>query len=246
MSPYPAEAYAPSGKLWWKTRYWPDKPKAKFGTEPRLAAWLKYNAKIGDILTLRKLRKAIGSSNRVSAQEHFNRRFRALRKYGWTVISCRDLAGLKQNEFRLDKIGKPIWRGKVKFAKDTISAELRREIFESDNFRCVICGIGAGECYPDDQTKKARLSLGYFAANFLHKPNDPANLRTECSRCNVPAKEGAAQFHAAKDLLPKIRALGRAQKARLLRWVENGQRERDSVDHLFDQYRSLAGVKLFL
>ena len=239
MPEYPPDAHSPSGLLWWQLRTWPGKPNQKFGTEPRLAAYLRFNAEVGGILTLRKLREALGEPNRPNDHEHFNRRFRQLRKYGWTVLSSRDVAGLKQDEYRLDSIGNPIWLGKSQFTKKTVSAKIRRQVFDRDGHRCLICGIGAGEPYPGDPTKRARLTLGHFVADSLLGPNDPANLRTECSRCNEPAKEQAARSESAQELWPKIRDLNRAEKQRLLTWIEQGYRNRDDVDRLFDQYRSL-------
>lgn len=120
-----------------------------------------------------------------------------------------------------------------------ITKTIREKIFESDSHRCLICGIGAGETYPDQPRRKARLTLGHFVADSFRGPNDAANLRTECSRCNEPAKEVMARSESAVEILPKIRNLSKAEKIRLLSWIEQGQRERDNVDRLYDQYRSL-------
>jgi 5-methylcytosine-specific restriction endonuclease McrA len=240
---YPANAYSPAGPPWWELRTWPGKAKQKFGTEPRLAAYLQFNVQVGEILTLRKLREAVGESNRPSDPEHFNRRFRQLRKYGWTVLSNHDIDGLKQGEYRLDRIGNPIWLGKSQFTKKTVSAKVRRQIFEQDGYRCIICGIRDGEPYPDDPTKHARLTLGHFVADSLRGANDPENLRVECSRCNAPAKEELARCESAGEIWPKIRALSSKEKKRLLLWMEQGYRYRDKVDQLFDQYRCLPAAQ---
>jgi hypothetical protein len=128
---------------------------------------------------------------------------------------------------------------KIQLVSKAITKTVRQKIFESDSYRCLICGIGAGETYPDQPTKKARLTLGHFVADSLRGPNDAANLRTECSRCNEPAKEVVARSESAAEILPKIRSLSKAEKIRLFSWIEKGQRDRDSVDRLFDQYRSL-------
>jgi hypothetical protein len=204
-----------------------------------LAAYLHFNARIGDILTLKQLRESVAEPGKPNNQEHFNRRFRQLRKYGWAVLSSRDAAGLKQDEYRLDGIGKPIWLGKSQFSKKTVSAKIRRQVFDRDGHRCLICGTGAGEPYPDDPVKRARLTLGHFVADSLRGLNDPANLRTECARCNEPAKEEAARSECAEELWPRIRGLRQTDKARLLVWMEHGQRDRDTIDGLFDQYRCL-------
>jgi hypothetical protein len=239
MAEYPADAYSPSGTLWWQLEFWPGKKKSKFGAEPKLASWLNFNAKVGDVFTLRQLREVLGDSAGPNTHEHFNRRLRNLRKYGWSFHSNRDSVELRPDEYRLAEIGTPIWLGKSKFGKKATSDKIRREVFERDGHRCLICGIGAGEYYPDQPTKKARLTLGHFVADSLRGSNDAANLRTECSRCNEPAKEVVARSESAAEILPKIRNLSKAEKIRLLSWIERGQRERDTVDRLFDQYRSL-------
>ena len=120
-----------------------------------------------------------------------------------------------------------------------VSDKTRRQVFDSDGNRCLLCGIAEGEPYPDQPTRLARLTLGHFIADSLRGSSDPANLRTECSRCNEPVKEEAQRSESATEIWPKIRGLSRADKVRLLTWIESGYRERDTVDRLFDQFRIL-------
>jgi 5-methylcytosine-specific restriction endonuclease McrA len=239
---YDAEAYSPSGEVWWKLTFWPGK-KQKFGVEPKLAAWLNYNAKVSDVFTMRQFRDVLGDADAPNTQEHFNRRFRALRKYGWIVLSSRDSGDLEPDQYRLTKVGAPIWLGKSKHGARAISEKMRREIFDRDGHRCLVCGVGSGEPYPDDPTRVARLTLGHFVADSLRGPNDPLNLRTECARCNEPVKEHARRSESAAELWPKIRDLSRANKARLFAWIEKGYRDRDAVDVLFDQVRVLPALQ---
>lgn len=226
MKRHPADACSPSGELWWKLHVWPGR-RQKFGAEPRLAAWLMFNAKMGDILTLKQLRDVLGDVSGPNVDEHFNRRFRELRKYGWRVLSSRDARELKPNEYQLERVGDPIWLGKARFGKHGVSDKPRREVFDRDGRRCVVCGIGAAEPYPDDPTRKARLTVGHVVAGSLEGLNDIANLRTECSRCNEPVREEIARSESALELWPQIRSLKRSEKLRLLSWIERGRRERD-------------------
>src|ERR1700737_1282806 len=124
---YPAAAYSPSGELWWRLNFWPGKGRQRFGVEPKLASWLNFNIKIGDLLTIKRLRETLGDSAGANTQEHFNRRFRNLRKYGWIVLSSRDDADLRQDEYCLEQLGAPIWLGKSKYASKSISDKTRRE-----------------------------------------------------------------------------------------------------------------------
>jgi hypothetical protein len=236
---YPAEAHASSGELWWDLKIWPGKKRQRFGDEPKLASWLKFDTVVGEVFTIRRLRQALGSATGANTNEHFNRRLRNLRKYKWIVLSGRDAADLKQNEYRLERVGAPIWLGKSKHGKKGVSDKTRRGVFQRDGHRCLLCGIGAGEPYPDQPNRRARLTLGHFIADSLSGPNDPVNLRTECSRCNEPVKEEAQRSESGSELWPKIRSLRRIDKKRLLRWIGNGYRERDAVDRLFDDVRTL-------
>lgn len=133
--------------------------------------------------------------------------------------------------------------GKAKHATKLASAKTRRRVFYRDGNQCVLCGIGAGEPYPDQPQRRARLTLGHFVADSLRGGAGPQNLRTECSRCNEPLRQEAQRGESSAEILPKIRSLGRPEKVRLLTWMNNGYRERDEVDQLFDQARILPAAQ---
>jgi hypothetical protein len=198
-----------------------------------------FNVTVGDRFTMRQLRKALGDKSGPNSDEHFNRRFRSLRKYKWVILSSRDLGDLKQDEYRLERAGHPIWLGKSRFSKRTLSEKLRRQVMDRDGNRCILCGIGSGEPYPDQPDRKARLTIGHVQAEALQGTAHAANLRTECSRCNEPLREEAANTPSAAEIWPRLRGLPKRDKARILRWIERGQRDRDAVDLLYDQIRVL-------
>lgn len=175
--------------------------------------------------------------------ERIRRALRNLRKYGWIVHSSRDAGDLREDEYRLEQIGAPIWLGKSKHGGTRVSEKTRRDVFDRDGHRCLLCGIGAGETYPDQPHRRARLTLGHFVADALRGAGDPANLRTECARCNEPVKEEAQRSESAAEIWPKVRGRSRADKTRLLTWISNGYRERDAIDRLFDQVRALPALQ---
>ena len=188
-------------------------------------------------------RLASGSAPGGITNERIRRALQNLRKYGWIVHSSRDAGDLGQDEYRLQQIGAPIWLGKSKHGDRRVSEKTRREVFDRDGHRCLLCGIGAGEAYSGQPHRRARLTLGHFVADSFRGAGDAANLRTECARCNGAVKEEAQRFESAVEIWPKIRGRGRADKLRLLTWISNGYRERDAVDRLFDQVRALPALQ---
>lgn len=58
-------------------------------------------------------------------------------------------------------------------------------------------------------------------------------------KMHEPLRQEAVRCESAEELLPRIRSLRRADKIRLLSWIEQGQRSREPVDVLFDKFRIL-------
>ncbi len=169
--------------------------------EPRLAAYLRFNAEIGGILTLRKLREALGEPNRPNDHEHFNRRFRQLRKYGWTVLSSRDFARPETGPVPARPRRKPNWLGKSQFTKKSVSAKVRRQVFDRDGPSVPNLRYRCRRILPDDPTKHARLTLGHFVADSRCAGTTTQQTSgTECSRCNEPAKEEAARSSPLRNV----------------------------------------------
>jgi hypothetical protein len=236
---YPVDAHAPGGELWWLLRTWPGR-RQRFGAEVKVAAWIRFNLDLGDVFTLRELRQAIPTADdEPNDDEHFNRRVRALRTYGWELRSKREEDALAPNEYRLTKTGDPIWLGKAQFGRPAVSQRLRRTVLDRDGNRCVLCGVGSGEAYPGEPSSKAVLTVGHFRANALEGEAGLDNLRAECSRCNEPMRDELSSGETADDVWPRLRRLKAEEKRKLLSWIDAGQRTRSDLDREYDSVRVL-------
>ncbi len=242
MHSFPEGAFAPDGRPWWTLDRWPG-TNQRFGVECKLAAWLTFNKGVGEKFTIRELRDALGTPNGPNADEHFGRRMRTLRQYGWNLPSAKDVAGLDADQYMIAKLGSPIWLGKKNFTAPGVSAKTRSDVFARDGHRCVLCGVGSNEQYPGEPGSHARLTIGHVRAGSLAGMNDATNLRSECSRCNEPLRNEASSSQSIADLTPQISNLKREDKVRLLTWLENGQRSRDKVDGLYDSIRVLPAAQ---
>ncbi|MFI7543753.1 HNH endonuclease [Actinoplanes sp. NPDC049599] len=240
---YPAEAFAEEGRtgrqaLWWELKVTPGKPNLLFGAEQKLAAWMAFNLDLGEHFTIRMLREALGSEVVPNDQEHLNRRFRELRKDGWEFPSNKDDRSLPSATYRLDAKG---WNPALgaRPPRNVVSERTRRQVLDRDGWRCVICGIGPNEPYPDG-FGTAYLTVGHIRSREAGgSSQDLNNLRTECKRCNEPVRNEMRVPQTPEELLPSVRNLTRPELERLLAWLEQGYRGRDRLDDLYDRARMM-------
>jgi len=246
-SEYAPEAFSPDGTtLWWELEVWPDKQRLKFGAERKIAAWLAFNLEVGETFSMRDLRSALGDGV-PNDDEHLNRRLRRLRADGWDIPTTKDDASIGPGLYRLDAIGWHPGAGPRPPA-NSISDGDRRRVMERDGRRCVICGIGAGEPYPNEAFTTAALTIGHRVPNALGGDSkDANNLQTECARCNEPVRHALRSPETFEQLRPDVISLGRDDARKLLSWMIAGHRGRDRVDQVFDRARQLsAGEKIIL
>jgi hypothetical protein len=236
---YPAEAYAPSGEPWWLLKTAPG-TKRTFGAEQKIAAWLFFNKDIGSTFTLRELRSALPVGDIPNDQEHFNRRMRALRKDEWVLQSQKDDGTLRTNEYRVVAKGWSPHLGDRKKGAGNVSSATRRRVFASDGNRCVVCGVGSGEPYPDPPVGKAVLTIGHRIPQNMGGTDDIDNLRTECKRCNEQARDETGLPETLREVNAEVRSLTKNEKKALLQWLSAGQRVRNRVDVLYDRARMLS------
>ncbi|MFC5994564.1 HNH endonuclease [Pseudonocardia hispaniensis] len=234
---FPPGAYTPDGRLWWKLDFWPG-TKRPFGDERKLAAWLQFNINIGETFTMRDLRQVLGA-NVPNDREHFNRRFRELRKDGWLFSSYKNASDLAPDTYRLKAKGWHPGRGS-RPKRAAITATMRRRVFERDGRRCVICFIGGGEPYPDNPDLVAVLTVGHRIPNERDQSvRSLDELQTECQQCNEPVRDELPNPSDLAEVLADIKRLNRAERLDLLRWLRAKRRMRSRLDEVYDRVRTL-------
>lgn len=185
-----------------------------------------------------QLRDAIPGVNQV------DRRVRSLRQADWIIHEYRTHSGLAADEFLLERIGVPVWEpGLAGYGLSRVTSRTRNEVMARDNNRCVRCGIAAGEPYPDDPNATARLTLGHVTPAGHRGSAGPENLVTECARCNETAQTQTAARPSADQVWDRISRLGRADKLRILSWLQAGGREFSAAETAFMLARQLPGVE---
>ena len=85
----------------------------------------------------------------------------ALRKDGWEVPSGKHDPSVGASGYRLEKIGWHPAMGPRPQNLSLVSNADRRRVLERDGSRCVKCGIGDGEPYPEQPERKATMTIGY-------------------------------------------------------------------------------------
>lgn len=153
-----------------------------------------------------------------------DRRMRELRDVGWVIRTYKDNAQLMPDELLVEVIGDRIWEPGYKRPRAGVTAGTRRIIFERDEHRCQVCGIGANEEYPHLPGRTARLTIGHWIPQQRGGSDDPSNLRTECSLCNEAAKNLTATPTDPALVMARVKELPRKDKATLLVWMAQGKR----------------------
>lgn len=238
-TPYPPDAYAENGELWWRLEFHPGK-NVIYGAENKIAAWLFFHKPVGSTFTMKELRDALGQVDGPNADEHLNRRMRKLRQLDWQLPSAQEVAGLKLGEYKVVTQGWHPGQGSRPKTAGNVGAGVRRAMFERDGYRCVVCGVGRGEEYPDPPPGIAVMTAGHRIAQKLGGSDDLDNLQTECRRCNEQIREEAGLPETFDEVYSEVRSLRRSDKKTLLQWLRSGQRLRSPLDRIYDRARTLS------
>lgn len=239
MNNLPSEAFSPSGTIWWHLEFEPGS-KRRFGDEKKIAAFLASTKGAGSVFTTRELREAIGRGGVANTAEHFQRRIRALRKSrdGWEIASFQDDRSLPTGHYRIDKVGWHPALGPRPKDKQGVSAKTRAFVLDRDGRRCVICGVGAGEPYPES-SKIATMTIGHIVPQERGGSGDIDNLQAECAHCNESKRAEGLPPEGLDIVWPSVKSLSTPQARRLAEWLAQGRRTRDKLDDVYDRVRML-------
>ena len=210
---------------------WND-PNLKAGGMVRAALWLVQEVGEGNTFTKAQLRDAFPGMSQI------DRRVRDLRSYGWRILANTEDASLTSEEQRLDKVGVAVWDPKEKQAAAPGRAPTAKQIratMERDDFLCTVCGISAGEEYPDDPHRTAVLLVSR-CTTVLPDGRKEVLLLTECKRCRSGSTDAPAR---ADEVAADIRVLDPAERRRLVRWIERNRRTSTPVDRAWSAFRRL-------
>ena len=241
---YPTDAYAPDGTtLWWELDVWPNMPTRKFGAERKIAAWLAFNVGVGETFTMPELRDAIGDGV-PNTDEHLNRRLRRLRPDGWDLLTTKDDASLPSGVYRVDSRGWSPADGD-RPRGNQIPDDVRRRVLDRDHRRCVVCGVGSNENYPNESGATASLTVGHrIPGSQGGSSRDANNLQAECKRCNEPVRDALRSPETLSELRPDVVNMRSVDAKKLNSWLTAGQRLRDRVDAVYDRARFLSSGEL--
>ncbi len=175
------------------------------GSKHKLRAFFTEN--VGKVLDSETLREVAGTSE-------WARRVRELRnEHGMNIITHNDRSDLKPGQYLLVDL-KPL----PAFERG-ITKETRAFVLDRNGFTCQMCGAGAGEPHPYDQTRKTRLHIGHIIDKSMGGTDDANNLRAICSVCNEGASNLTLARPDAMKLIAQIRRAPGKDQLVVLKWL---------------------------
>ncbi len=192
----------------------------------RTALWLLSEVGVCKSFTKEQHRRAFAGISQA------DRRMRDLRQYGWIIHTSAEDATLNPSERRLITIGAPVWdlRERKSASKNALSAKLRLTTLSAHNFQCSICGIMAGESYPEASNEAAVLGV---ATRTVLMPDGSSGrmLAAECKRC----KAGIGRVAVDLDQLSKnIASLPSFERSVFMCWAQDGRR--NHLDRVWSEF----------
>jgi hypothetical protein len=191
-----------------------------------VALWLFQEVGEGGVFSKADLRSAFPGT------EQIDRRMRELRQEGWSIATYREDRSLSHDQLRLLEIGGRVWqKGYVSPTTNSTTDKQRAETLAADGYACRVCGIAAGETYPEDSLQTAKL-----AAERYQGEAGAVLLRTVCDRCLSGRRPTTL---SANDLLDEIASLDKQSRHQLAEWLALGHRTATAADRIWGKYLSM-------
>jgi hypothetical protein len=154
-----------------------------------LALWLATVIREGGVFTVAQAEAWVQEVTGLKRVE-IDRRIRELREVRWVISNYLSEPGLAQDTHRLVHVGDHIWHHNYQWPqKNRLSDKDRRIVLDRDNNRCARCGHAAGEPYPDQPERIARLTIGRILPGSKGGKYTLSNCRAECDRCNQGSQD---------------------------------------------------------
>jgi 5-methylcytosine-specific restriction endonuclease McrA len=206
----------------------PDWRSQGLGLRVRIALWLASEVGEGGQFSIRDLQNAFGEAG------DYTRRLRDLRSAGWVFETPHDNPQLGRDLRRLVKQGSPVWDPKHRAdGLRLLTKSLRQTVLHRDNYRCVRCGVGAGETYPDDPRRAATLVVNHLVPLAAGGTGTEDNLVTECTLCSHSGSVDTPIAATTDDVWRQLSDLPERDQARVLAWLVKGRKEHNRVEAAF-------------
>jgi hypothetical protein len=202
----------------------PDWRTISAGSRSRVALWLVAEVGEGGVFTKARLREAF------PAVEQIDRRMRDLRAEGWKIATNREDASLASDELRLLRVGGRVWEPGYRNQGRAVSDKQRQAVLTRDGYLCRSCGVRAGDAYPDDPVRTAKLVVASDQALG-------GALVTLCDRCASGRPEVAMD---ESTLLAEIEGLEGDERGKLVSWIRRGSRDLTQSERLWGIYMRMA------
>lgn len=165
-------------------------------------------ANLGTILESRDIQAASGGA------VEWARRVRELRNEdGYQILSHKDRAELKPNQYRLDTTKR------TPAFKRNISKETRAWVLERNGYTCQMCGVAAGDPDPLGKDRTVRLTMGHILDKSKGGDDSPQNLRAVCTNCNEGLQNSSLPKPDQIHLLAQVRRATIDDQKVLLKWL---------------------------
>jgi 5-methylcytosine-specific restriction endonuclease McrA len=165
-------------------------------------------ANLGKTLESRDIQAASGGA------VEWARRVRELRnEEGYQILSHKDRADLKPNQYRLETTKR------TPAFKRNISKETRAWVLERNGYTCQMCGVAAGDPDPLGGDRTVRLTMGHIVDKSKGGEDSPQNLRAICTNCNEGLQNTSLPKPDQVHLLAQARRATIDNQKVLLTWL---------------------------